>query len=276
MGEVFLGQNLETLEKAAVKVLRPDVACFDSCREDFLREAENLKPLRHPNIVELRDCGENGDAIYLVLEYCPGGTLRNYMRKRCSVLDAAAALDITYQILDGLDCAHHIRLVQKSFLDDSTHTVTGLVHRDIKPENIFLNINENVITAKISDFGLAKAFDMAGLSGCTQTGDFSGTLGFISKQQFLNYKYVRPEVDVWAAAATLFYMLTGLPPRDFSSGDPAQIFDRKPLSLSSLNRMVPPPIAHVVDTALDDTGSLRFKSASSFKFALMDAANGLV
>ncbi len=186
MGEVFLGQSLDTLEKVAIKILRPEIAYYDSCREDFLREAENLKPLKHPNIVGFRDCGVNGDSIYLIQEYCSGGTLRSYIRQRSSVLELPLALDLTFQILDALDYAHHVRLVQTSFLDDSKMVVNGLVHRDIKPENIFLSSHDGIMDAKLSDFGLAKAFDMAGLSGCTATGDFSGTLGFISKQQFIN------------------------------------------------------------------------------------------
>ena len=104
-------------------------------------------------------------------------------------------------------------------MDDKEHQVTGLVHRDITPRNIFISISEDIPSAKISDFGLAKAFELAGLSGNTRTGNFSGTLGFICKQQLINYKYARPEVDVWAAAAVLYYMLTGMPPRDFSGDD---------------------------------------------------------
>ena len=115
---------------------------------------------------------------------------------------------------------------------------------------------------------------MAGISGCTRTGDFSGTLGFIPKQQYLNYKYVKPEVDVWATAATLYYMLTGKTPRDFS--DPTDlngIFERAPIPISEYNPYIPQEIAKLIDYALDDRQTLRFSSADQLKFALQDARN---
>jgi len=149
----------------------------------------------------------------------------------------------------------------------------GLVHRDIKPENIFLCEKEGVLTAKISDFGLSKAFELAGITDCTRTGDFSGTPAFVPKQQFLNYKYARPEVDVWAAAAVLFYMLTGVPPRNFQdSEEPGEIFSKKPRRIRSVREQIPLPLAKVLDAALDDTSDLKFKTAISFRYALQDAA----
>lgn len=271
MGEVYLGQSTETLEKVAVKVLRPDIAYFDSCRSDFQREADNLKQLKHPNIVELKAFHEDDGAFFLILEYCSGGTLRSWMKQHNGPLELRLALDIIYQVLDGLHYAHHVRFRQVSPLDDSEHMINGIVHRDITPGNIFISVSEGVPCAKISDFGLAKAFDMAGISGCTRTGDFSGTLGFICKQQYLNYKYVRPEVDVWAAAATLFYMLTGSAPRDFSANSPGDGFNTPPFSIVGLNKEVTPALAKVIDDALDDRGKLRYSTAEAFKMALMDA-----
>ena len=164
---------------------------------------------------------------------------------------------------------------QMSILDAQMYMVNGLVHRDIKPANIFLTKQaDGSLAAKISDFGLAKAFDMAGISGCTRTGDFYGTLGFIPKQQYLNYKYVKPEVDVWATAATLFYMLTGKTPRNFS--DPTnlnRIFENPPAPLWDYNPYVPKVIANVIDSALDDRQTFRFKTADQLKFALQEARN---
>ena len=272
MGDVYLGQDPETLEKVAVKVLRPDVAFFEACRDDFLREAENLMPLKHPNIVRLKGCRGDSGSIYLILEYCGKGTIRDRIRKTGHPFDIQTALDLTFQILDALEYAHNVRLVQKSILDGEEYVTNGLVHRDIKPENIFLCEKEGVLTAKISDFGLSKAFELAGITDCTRTGDFSGTPAFVPKQQFLNYKYARPEVDVWAAAAVLFYMLTGLPPRNIQdSEEPGDIFSKKPRRIRSVREQIPLPLAKVLDAALDDTGDLKFKTATAFRYALQDA-----
>lgn len=272
MGDVYLGQDPETLEKVAVKVLRPDVAFFEACRDDFLREAENLMPLKHPNIVRLKGCRGDSGSIYLILEYCDKGTIRDRIRKNGRPFDIQSAVDLTFQILDALEYAHNVRLVQKSILDGEEYVTNGLVHRDIKPENIFLCEKEGVLTAKISDFGLSKAFELAGITDCTRTGDFSGTPAFVPKQQFLNYKYARPEVDVWAAAAVLFYMLTGLPPRNIQdSEEPGDIFSKKPRRIRSVREQIPLPLAKVLDAALDDTADLKFKTATAFRYALQDA-----
>jgi len=69
--------------------------------------------------------------------------------------------------------------------------------------------------AKVGDYGLAKAFDAAGLSGQTNTGVAAGQTYFMPRQQVINYKYAGPEVDVWAMAATLYHMLTGNFPATF-------------------------------------------------------------
>lgn len=270
MGDVYLGQDTETLEKVAVKVLRPDIASYENCRTDFLRETENLRRMHHPNIIEWKNFYEQEEAYYLVLEYCSGGTLRNWMEQN-GQLDMRTALDLTYQILDGLDYAHHLRFTQVTEMDDKEHTVTGLVHRDITPRNIFISISEDIPSAKISDFGLAKAFELAGLSGNTRTGNFSGTLGFICKQQLINYKYARPEVDVWAAAAVLYYMLTGMPPRDFSGDDSLRAFEKPPVSIAGKHPELTSALIAVIDGALDDSGKLRYATASALKMALMAA-----
>lgn len=275
LGAVYLAENINTLERVALKILLPEIAVQDQCRDDFMREAENLRGLKHPNIVELKDCDYTGGALFLALDYCPEGSLREYMIRTGMTLKLNTALDLTCQILDGLEYAHNVRMEQMSLLDAQMYMVNGLVHRDIKPANIFLTRQaDGSLAAKISDFGLAKAFDMAGISGCTRTGDFSGTLGFIPKQQYLNYKYVKPEVDVWATAATLYYMLTGKTPRNFSNPtDINRIFENPPSPLWDYNPYVPKVITSVIDAALDDRQTFRFKSADQLKFALQEARN---
>lgn len=277
LGAVYLAENIKTLERVALKILLPEIAVEDQSRDDFIREAENLRALKHPNIVELKECGYTGGALFLALDYCAEGSLREYMLRTGITFKLKTALELTFQILDGLEYAHNVRLEQMSLLDAQIYTVKGLVHRDIKPANIFLVRQAGgMLAAKISDFGLAKAFDMAGISGCTRTGDFSGTLGFIPKQQYLNYKYVKPEVDIWATAATLYYMLTGKTPRNFSDPtDINRIFENAPVPIKTNNPYIPDEIAAVIDSALDDRKTFRFRSADQLKFALQEAARDL-
>jgi serine/threonine-protein kinase len=148
-----------------------------------------------------------------------------------------------------------------------------VVHRDLNPNNIFLSGSGSSPVAKIGDYGLAKAFDLAGLSGYTRTGEAMGKPLFMPRQQVVNFKYASPEVDVWAMAASLYAMLTGQPPRDFPPRkDPWKVVlstDAVPI----LERDVPIPrgLAAVIDEALVDYPDIKFKSAAEFKRALESA-----
>ena len=82
-------------------------------------------------------------------------------------------------------------------------------------QNILLTAKRGGI-AKVSDFGLAKNFQEAGLSGMTATGTVAGTLAFMPREQPIDFKPYKPVSDVWSMGATLYYMLTEKTPRDYS------------------------------------------------------------
>jgi eukaryotic-like serine/threonine-protein kinase len=133
---------------------------------------------------------------------------------------------------------------------------------------------DNKVTVKIGDYGLAKSFDLAGLSGQTLTGTQAGTPVLMCRQQLLNYKYVQPEVDVWAAAACLYYMLTGAFPRDFTSGDPfLAVLQNDPVPIRQRDANIPQQLAKVIDLALLEKPEIYFKSAAEFKQALLKCFN---
>jgi serine/threonine-protein kinase len=146
----------------------------------------------------------------------------------------------------------------------------GVVHRDLKPSNIFLTAPGPGQLAKVGDYGLAKAFDLASLSGLTVTGDRAGTMAFMPRQQLINFKKAKPEVDVWAAAASLYFLLTGRFPRDFPPGeDPVQVVlrtSRQPIR--QRNASIPPRLAEVIDEALVDEPRIPFRTAAELRQAL--------
>ncbi len=270
MGAVYLARHLATGELMALKIMLPNVAVDEKAREEFLREAQNSINLKHPNIVEAKMAGYSGGALYIALEYCPDGTLKDLLGRTNQPFDLEQACSIAFQMLDALEYAHKAPLRSVRLSDGAEGSAVGLVHRDIKPENVFLKGSLPDLTAKIADFGLAKSFNTAGMSGCTMTGDFSGTLGFIPRQQFLNFKYVKPEVDVWAAAATLYWMLTLRTPREFLKNPFASIQETSPIPLLARLPGIDPKFAKLLDSALDDSSKLRFKSAGQFKNALLE------
>lgn len=270
MGAVYLARHRKTGQTVALKVMLPRVAVEPHARELFLREVENTRVLRHPNLVQLLDYSTSGQEFFFTLEFCDGGSVSDFMEERRDTFSVGEALDIILQVLDGLEFAHTVPFTVP-LPDGSTQRVRGLVHRDLSPQNILLEKSGRKLVAKVSDFGLGKAFDTAGLSGQTMTGDAAGKPVFMPRQQVVNFKFSKPEVDVWAAAASLYYMLTAEVPRDFPDGvDPWRVvLQTDPVPLRKRWPQAPAPLANVIDLALRDKPSLHFKSAREFKAALL-------
>jgi serine/threonine-protein kinase len=224
MGAVYLARHDKTGKQVALKVMLPKVAASRRATESFLRETVNTQVLRHPNVVRLREAGCSQGTFFFTLEFCDGGSVDRLMARRGGKLSIDDARPIILQALDGLHYAHHAEIPHVRLKDGSIGLGRGLVHRDLKPQNIFLSTAGGSRVAKLGDYGLAKAFDMAGLSGHTCTGEVAGTPQFMPRQQVLRFKELRPEADVWAMAAALYNMLTGCYPRDFPTGrDPWQL-----------------------------------------------------
>jgi len=143
------------------------------------------------------------------------------------------------------------------------------VHRDIKPENVLL-ADDSLREVKLADFGLAKSFEQAGLSGLTATGAVGGTLFFMPREQITHFRLLRPASDVWSLGATLYHMLTLAYPRDFAPGrDPLQvILSGGTVPLRTRDAALPEALGAVVDRAVEDDLDRRFATAAAFRDAL--------
>lgn len=126
------------------------------------------------------------------------------------------------------------------------------------------------MVVKIGDYGLAKGFDEAGLSGGTRTGDVAGTWEFMCRKQVMGYKSAGPEVDVWALAASLYNMLTGYLPRDFPADrDPwLVVLEDDPVPILKRDAAISPRLAELIDGALVEEPRMAFNTAADFKRAL--------
>ena len=149
----------------------PKVAASQRATESFLRETVNTQALQHPNVVRLWEAGCSQGTFFFTLEFCEGGSVDKLMARRGGKLSIDEARPIILQALDGLHYAHHAEIPHVKLKDGSIGQGRGLVHRDLKPQNIFLSTAGGSRVAKLGDYGLAKAFDMAGLSGHTCTGE---------------------------------------------------------------------------------------------------------
>jgi pSer/pThr/pTyr-binding forkhead associated (FHA) protein len=250
MGAVYLARRPGGGEPVALKVLLPKMQVDEVAQEIFIREIEVTRALRHPNVVGLLDFGRHEGRFYFALEYCPGGSVEALRERLGGRVPLATTLRIAVDALAGLAAAHE----------------AGFVHRDLKPDNVLLGEDG---AARLADFGLAKSFQQAGLSGMTATGAVAGTFQFMAREQLTSYREARPTTDVWSMAATLYFLLAGQYPRDFEGRDPIAVVLRGGIvPLRRRDPSLPEDLAAVLDRALDDEPARRFPTAREFGAAL--------
>jgi eukaryotic-like serine/threonine-protein kinase len=254
MGVVYRARRVADDRDVALKLLLPRVAVGPEARAAVLREIEVTEQLRHPNIVELLDHGEDGPAFYFAMEYCPGGSVAARLELQGRPFELEVAASLALDALEGLAFAH----------------AAGIVHRDLKPDNLLIG---NDGAAKLTDFGLAKSFEQAGLSGLTATGAAAGTLSFMPREQITSFRQLRPASDVWSMGATLYFMLTRQYVRDFGSHkDPLAVVLRGGVvRLRKRAPHLPEAVAAVVDRAIADDPAARYPTAAEFRDALRGA-----
>ncbi|NOY76004.1 MAG: protein kinase [Kiritimatiellaeota bacterium] len=268
-GEVYLATAPGTGEKVALKTMTPELEIDVEHKARFIRESDTMRELAHPNIVRMIDAGYAAGMFFIAMEYCDGGDLDSVLNHYGGSLRIDKATTIILDVLAALEYLH-----TRKIPNDSGREVRGIVHRDIKPANILLRKTKDGNVVKLGDFGLAKAMVDAGVRGITRTGCAGGTMAFACRQQILNYKHARPEVDVWSCAAVFYYLLTGSPSRDMGSvkNPMAAVLETKPIPLARRLPEAPPTLTALLDSALDDSSELRFKSAAEFADALKNLA----
>ncbi|MFV1984490.1 MAG: protein kinase [Thiohalomonadales bacterium] len=174
----------------AIKVLAPNHS-DETFTDRFLREAQIISNLTHPNIITVFDAGVVKSYHYMSMEYITGKTLRDARDD----LSRKQKVDILKQIALALNYAGN----------------KGYVHRDIKPENIMLHEDGRAV---LMDFGIARGDDTS--NGLTLTGKAIGTPYYMSPEQTKGVK-VDPRSDIYSLGVVLFQALTGYVPYDGNS-----------------------------------------------------------
>ena len=214
MGEVFLAEDTKLRRLVALKTLRRDSRASPEARARLFQEARAASVLNHPNVAVIYEVDEadteNGPLALIALEYVPGESILEHVRRTSPDLDFI--LDLIRQTADGLSAAHR----------------RGIVHRDIKPSNVMVDIDGRV---KVLDFGLAKmeawTSDDESPTWTRDPADASdrrviGTVAYMAPEQALGQE-VDARADIFSLGVVLYELLAGRPP--FTGGNAVAVFD---------------------------------------------------
>lgn len=242
MAYVFKAFDKVCNRVVAVKILKDEFMSDAQFRRRFTNESKAITMLSHNNIVDVYDVSLEGDALYIVMEYIDGITLKEYMEKK-GVLSDVEAIHFIKQILKGLAHAHE----------------RGIVHRDIKPHNILLLKNG---TIKITDFGIARLtkFDTQTISDMT-----IGSVHYISPEQASGDR-TDERSDIYSMGIILYEMLTGKLPFDADTAVAVALMQvqSQPDLPTELNEDIKQGLEDIVLKAIMKDPAIRYQSAAAF------------
>jgi eukaryotic-like serine/threonine-protein kinase len=257
MSTVYRAFDTVLERPVAIKLMHAEIASDSDHLERFRREARAVAQLSHPHIVTVIDAGEEiaGDgrdgrasAPYIVLEYVPGETLKDVIRRE-GMLDIPQAIAYAIEIARALGAAHE-RMI---------------VHRDVKPQNVLIGVEGG---AKITDFGIARSLTEEGL---TIAGRVLGTTDYVSPEQALG-EAVTGQSDLYSLGIVLYEMLTGEVP--FSGETPVAVAMRhvreQVPDVQDRRPAVSAAAASVVDRAVAKDLRQRYPDAASMVADLED------
>jgi serine/threonine protein kinase len=270
MAEVWKALDIQLQRYVAIKLLQANLQADPDFITRFIREAQVVAALRHPNIVQIYDFhiseedeaeGPAADAVaYMVMEYVKGSTLAHYIAStsyKKQFPSAAEIVRLFTPISLAIDYAHR----------------QGMIHRDIKPANILLDQSHTTRNPMgepiLSDFGLAKLLNAASQ---TVTGALLGTPLYISPEQVQN-RAVSDQTDIYALGVVLYEVFTGVPPfrGENLSGVMMQHLLDTPTEPHLMNLDLPPALSKVLLKSLAKDPVDRFPNAATMIAAIAEA-----
>jgi serine/threonine-protein kinase len=245
----------------AIKVMREEIAFDASFRRMFLEEAKLAARIRHTNVVEVLDLGEQAGTVYQVMPLIEGdslaGLLRSLRARDASArVPRAVAVRIVVDALRGLHAAHETL--------GPNGMPLAIVHRDVSPHNVLVGVDG---IAKLADFGVAKA--TASVLDETETGDVRGKLAYMSPEQLQKRKIDRRS-DVFSAGIVLWELLAG--ERMAPTAASLAIANEAIPEPRARDASVPSMLADVAIRALAPEPHARFATADAMADALESAA----
>jgi serine/threonine-protein kinase len=255
-GTVYEAKHRLLGRRAAVKVLRRELASSPQMVARFLREALAVNLIKHPNIVDIYEFGELPDGRpFYVMELLNGTDLRSMLTTR-GRFHPTEIVAILTPVCSALDAAH----------------AQGIVHRDLKASNIHVDQRGGEQTVKLLDFGIAKLIHPdAGDVGLTVAGARLGTSYTMAPEQ-IRGGAIDARTDVYALGVVLYHLLTGQYPfRGEQMTDIERLHLESPAPRPSQSAPVTQRIDAVVLRAMEKQPERRFPSAKAFITALTEA-----
>lgn len=242
-GWVFRARQRTLNRTVAIKILHGATAAPSDAAHRFTREAQILARLNHRRIVTIHDFGSLPEFEYIVMEYVPGPTLREFLRGHPLGMKA---FDIADQICDAVEHAHSI----------------GVLHRDLKPENVLFESFDNSDSVKVADFGISRLIgDTEPGFHQTNTGFVVGTPFYAAPEQMTAGAKIDTRADIYSIGVMLYEMLTGQLPRG-RFAPPSQ------------HRRVPAGTDAVVLRCLESDPARRYANLALVRARLRDVASG--
>ncbi len=253
MGKVYKVHDTKIKEKIALKLIKPEIAKDKKTIERFSNELRLARKIRHKNICQMFDLGEERGTHFITMEFVPGQDLKGLIRQS-GQLAVGTTINIAKQICDGLTEAHKLEVV----------------HRDLKPSNIMIDKEGNV---RIMDFGIARSLEAKSITGA---GVMIGTPDYMSPEQ-VDGKDIDQRSDIYSLGVILYEMVTGQTP--FEGDTPFTIGvkhkSETPKNPKEINTQIPDDLSRVILRCLEKDKENRYQSAGEVRSELINIEKGI-
>nr|HEX4314601.1 serine/threonine-protein kinase [Kofleriaceae bacterium] len=244
MGIVHRARDEKLERDVAIKEMSDELRQYPEAMQLFRKEAKALAQLNHTNIVAMYDQVDDGDHVWMIMEYVDGRTLESILDERIA-LPWVEAVSIIDQVCSGLAFAH----------------ARGVIHRDVKPGNVFVSSDRIV---KLGDFGLAHVERKV----ANRRTEVRGTPLYMAPEQIKGDE-VDARTDLYAVGCTLFEMTSGRPP--FIDGDILykQVHEAPPTP-TSVGAQIPKNLESLIMRLIQKDAGARLATANAVRNAFKD------
>jgi len=238
MGNVYRVEDTKIKEEVALKLIKPEIAADKKTINRFRNELKFARKIRHKNVCQMFDLGEEKGTHYITMEYIPGEDLKS-MIKMSGQIAVGKTIKIAKQVAEGLNEAHQL----------------GIVHRDLKPNNVMIDKEGN---AHIMDFGIARSLETEGV---TEAGVMIGTPEYMSPEQ-VEGEEVDQRSDIYSLGVMLYEMLTGQVP--FAGKTPISVAMKQksetPKNPREINAQIPEGLSLMILRCMEKEKERRYQN----------------